>query len=806
MKTEGFAVKDATRLGIPEGAPICDAFVTEKSLYFRTAAGVGVKLGCEGVKGWRLLANATGLAEFDERGAAQALAEYVGEEIPDTSKPISVTVERGSLVASCKCGARAELSLTEPFSLKFYSKTGDLKTELTEISADAEGVLLKGRLADGEAVYGGGERLDVANKRGRKVHIFTCDGWNNSATSYTAIPLFFTTRGGGFLINRYEIAVADFGATEADVWSYKMDGADMDAYFYISDDPAGVLLGYTELSGHADMPQPWMQGVQICRYSTDFRNFEHDICRSSIEGYGDWQSLYIPRGEEYVSILEVDEAEKNEAKRFFLRKDDGAYALAYVKNDAGKYFSKGAKGNPLGSSVKTIMESFIRADLKPDAANMEGSWWTRAFSSVHLESAKEKKEDLTRAVEWLHHHGMHAMVYMGIGRVSADKVGFKEEYYVHADVEIKNPDGTVERLENTTNIPWVMGTSENPDVGRGADGKLRMARYLDITNDEAVDWYFNEIWGELINIGIDGVKIDFCEILPDSGKAYGITKTQFHWKNPDKIVVGGEHHAYPTFFISEFYKRMTKFKEAKGCKDGFMVFSRGGGIGSQRSPYMWAGDQTRTFDKLDDQLLAVVTSGLSGVPFMSYDMGGYAYRGCNYHTVDPDFEGEVLARACAFTAFMTNVQTNGDVRHVYELSARFQDIYRNFMGLHKDLIPYMQKYSKIACDTGMPPVRHPVLKYLDDKNVYDIIDEFLLGDALLVAPILAEKTYEREVYLPAGSWTNLLTDEVIEGGKTVKVSAGIGQVPVFLDNNSPDAEELRPIFGGIWWREIKKDQ
>jgi alpha-glucosidase (family GH31 glycosyl hydrolase) len=248
---------------------------------------------------------------------------------------------------------------------------------------------------------------------------------------------------------------------------------------------------------------------------------------------------------------------------------------------------------------------------------------------------------------------------------------------------------------------------------------------------------------------------------------------------------------------------MLEKKASLGIKDGFMVFSRGGGIGSQRSPYMWAGDQARQYDKLDDQLLAVVTSGLSGIPFMSFDVSGYAYRGCNYHTIGHEYESALFCRGVAFTAFFTNVESMGDVRHAYEMTPEAQSIYRNFMGLHKELIPYMQKYSRIACDTGMPPVRHLVLKYLKDRNVYDIIDEFLLGDALLVAPILTENTFERDVYLPAGKWKNLLNDETVEGGRTVSVKANIGQIPVFLEINSPDAEELLPVFDGLWWSEIK---
>ena len=153
--------------------------------------------------------------------------------------------------------------------------------------------------------------------------------------------------------------------------------------------------------------------------------------------------------------------------------------------------------------------------------------------------------------------------------------------------------------------------------------------------------------------------------------------------------------------------------------------------------------------------------------------------------------------------FLTQMQTHGDVRHAYEMTEDAQQIYRNYTRLHTELIPYMQKYSKIACDTGMPPVRHLVLNYMNDANVYNIEDEFLLGEGLLVAPILTEETFERDVYLPAGEWIDLLTGETLEGGKTVHAKANIGQIPVYLNNSSGDAAELKPIFDGINWYNIK---
>ena len=120
------------------------------------------------------------------------------------------------------------------------------------------------------------------------------------------------------------------------------------------------------------------------------------------------------------------------------------------------------------------------------------------------------------------------------------------------------------------------------------------------------------------------------------------------------------------------------------------------------------------------------------------------------------------------------------------------------------VLPLMQKLSKDACKTGMPVVRHLVLNYADDANVYPVEDEFMLGDALLVAPILDEDSFEREVYLPRGSWTNLLTDETIAGGVTVKVPVTMAQIPVFLNNDSADAKDLQAVFASDSWKQICK--
>ncbi len=448
-------------------------------------------------------------------------------------------------------------------------------------------------------------------------------------------------------------------------------------------------------------------------------------------------------------------------------------------------------GAPSGRSVVTLVEEMMRAGMKPSSVIME------AWNYGSISTNPQKLAELKATSEWLDSKGIKAMVYMRVGGSLNynGMAGFKESYLLHATVT----NGSTNTY--TTKIPVVGSDGTNPDVSTATRD------YLDLTNPEALNWFYDQIWGQLIEIGIDGVKIDFCEEMPDEFYTYGDTRVDYHWYDTSKIVSGTEHHAYPVYLISTFYKRMNELKLAKGYDDGFVVLSRGGGIGSQRNPYLWAGDQVRSFSKLDDQLMAVINSGLSGVPFMTYDMAGYRYGGDGTTYNDPNslaYESKVFSRAIAFTAFTSAIQTHGTVRNAYELTEEAQEIYRNFTALHEELGDYIRRYVEIACETGIPPVRAMVLEYQSVKNVYSIKDQFILGEGLLVAPILDEESTSRMVFLPKGSWTNLLTGEVIESkGVFVEAKANLGQIPVFLDNDSENAEELNRIFAGEAWQKIQ---
>jgi len=805
----------ATMLSLDSGTIIKDVQYTATEFYFRNAAGVYCRLTYEGVNGWRFQANGTGYNGFDEMGAGQALAGYLGESTENKSEHLVVTTDTAKVtVTSPNASTYVTLDYKRSFNMQFFAADGTAVSNVSSIAltdssthVSEHAVVLKGSLASNEAVYGGGERFDTVNKRGTSFALYTADGWNKDSTTYMAIPLFVTSRGAGMFVNRYEHMVVDFGKTASNTWQILINNDLMDCYFYATGRISDALFGYTEISGHASLPEEWAQGELICRYSPDFSSFEDrpeytvGVALTQIANYGNYY-VKAKSSDTYKLISEVGVSHSSYDYTYLFEKNDGDKIVYYKKGD--NYLKTGRKGNPAGQGVKTIVNNLINAGMKPTAVVVEAFRWESSTTKPSVYN------ELKTIIEWLEERDIKTMLYMGLASLSVGMDGYKTEYQVHASVTNVDTGAT----EYVYKIPKTSGTGVNPDV-QTTDTQ----EYLDITNPKAVEWYMNEVWGALIDLGIDGIKIDFCECMPDEGTDYthqyydanGVKKTRtinlkYDWYDPTVFEGNDIHHAYPTYFISLFYKNMVEQKLAKNIPDGFVVLSRGGGIGSQRNPYIWEGDQARTFEKIEDQLICMINCGISGVPFITYDLAGYAYEGNSdsFDKVPVEMESRIFARAIEFTAFSPNIQSHGDVRHAYEMTEETQQIYVNYTALHDKLIPYLQKYSKIACDTGMPIVRHMILQYQDDPNVYGLETQYMFGEALLVAPIVADGQTTKEVYLPEGEWLNLLTGETVSGGRTVTVQAELSQIPVFMNRNCSDEDEalLAPVFNGRTWRAI----
>lgn len=726
-----------------------------------------VRVSYTGNHGWRLQTRYREDQEYKDDGASQLLAYSMGEyELgTDNERFYREAFTLNETDAYCELTAPDQSRLVidkKAFRMDFYSPKTDTKPNgklvntITNITHYAGGSTLTGLFQDkDEAVFGTGERMNGANQRGNQIEMYTKDIWSEWNACYMVIPLLCFSGGSGVFVNSYEHMIMKLGVPgdHKDKWIVSMTGTGLDFYVFATEQIEDVLVGYSELSGYAEMPEEWTYGMIVCAYGPDFsRAWSKDIKKETQFGRG-----------------------------------EGVYDMI-------------AK-----------MEAY---DLP----------WTGVLAEGYgIVYSYEKYDELTELCDYVHSLGKKFLVYMRVGYATTNMKGFDTGYWLAQTL----PDGT-----RNTRLPGTTAEVTNPDFGTGNGG----LDYLDITNPEAADWLFNDYWNKIINeIGVDGCKIDFCELLPDN---YTL---DFYDEN---IPTAGAHHWYPTAFCTMFWDLVSE------KANGGMCYTRGGGIGAQRAPYMWAGDQKRYWEGIGFQLSAVLSSGLSGVPYMSYDMAGYQYGKEEDGYQEIEYEAEVFVRGTQFTAFTLCMQTHGKVLRSYQFMGlempkfdkngnvvyqrdengeiildkfgnptyEYEDeprvpegeyeyvtnIYRAYTKLHEHLTPYLTELSELASTKAIPVMRHLVLQWQDDPNVYKINNQFMLGDAFMIAPILSSlgKNEEkpRSVYLPklegGAKWIDLNTGEEYEGGQTITVSANIKQLPTFF-NTATESEIARDLVDGI---------
>ncbi|PYS74688.1 MAG: hypothetical protein DMF69_01000 [Acidobacteria bacterium] len=166
--------------------------------------------------------------------------------------------------------------------------------------------------------------------------------------------------------------------------------------------------------------------------------------------------------------------------------------------------------------------------------------------------------------------------------------------------------------------------------------------------------------------------------------------------------------------------------------------------------------------------------GLSGQPFVGSDVGGFMGRG----------NGELLTRSyqVSFLApFCRNHKTiDGYDQEPWRFGKHYEDIIRKYLKLRYELMPFLYTTLETAHRTGVPLFRPLVLNYQDDSSTYNLDDQFMVGDDLLVAPILSAGLTNRLVYLPRGSWYDFWTNKKYSGETMIRVDAPLETVPMFV--------------------------
>jgi alpha-D-xyloside xylohydrolase len=303
-------------------------------------------------------------------------------------------------------------------------------------------------------------------------------------------------------------------------------------------------------------------------------------------------------------------------------------------------------------------------------------------------------------------------------------------------------------------------------------GRVYLHHY-DATNPEARQFLWAQIEAGYLQHGIRAFWLDACEpeIYPPDHD-----NLRYHLGNG--LEVGG---LYPLLHQQAFYDGLRATGEEE-----ILTLCRSAWAGSQRyGAAVWSGDIPSTFDALRAQVRAGLNMGLSGIPWWTTDIGGF-YGG---DIRSPDFH-ELVVRWFQYGAFcplfrlhgcrQPETEATGAANEVWSFGEEAYEILRELLFLRERLRPYLLAQMRVAHQRGIPPMR-PLFFDFEDEACWEVDDQFLLGPALLVAPVLYEGRRRRRVYLPAGThWTDAWTEERHEGGQWLEADAPLQRIPLYL--------------------------
>ena len=263
-----------------------------------------------------------------------------------------------------------------------------------------------------------------------------------------------------------------------------------------------------------------------------------------------------------------------------------------------------------------------------------------------------------------------------------------------------------------------------------------IAKCLDVTNPQAQAWFKESLRSLMKECGIDSYKFDAGEVnwLPSSYSSHA------------KMATPNE---YPRLYAKMCYEvePLLKAQEVRV------------GVRTQELPIfvrMMDKESTWTYENgLKTLIPHQLTFGLIGYPFVLPDMvGGNAYQGM------PD--RELYIRWIEANALLTCVQISIPPWHYDSEVVR---ISKKMLDLHERYADLIIKLAKESVVTGYPIVR-PLWWVEPECEVCQTLDsEFLLGNDLLVAPVLDAGMLKRAIYLPSGRWQCQLSMKVLDGGK-----------------------------------------
>ncbi|MFK8162575.1 MAG: glycoside hydrolase family 31 protein [Lewinella sp.] len=268
---------------------------------------------------------------------------------------------------------------------------------------------------------------------------------------------------------------------------------------------------------------------------------------------------------------------------------------------------------------------------------------------------------------------------------------------------------------------------------------------LDLSNPKAGEWFKGQLQYLVDEYGVDGFKLD-----------------------------AGDADLYPDWLLSHD-KNTGPNKQTELFAEVGLDFP----LNEYRATWKMAGkplaqrlrDKGHNWDDLQTLIPNITAQGLMGYAFTCPDMigGGEFNSFINSTTIDQ----ELIVRSAQVHALMPMMQFSVAPWRI--LDEEHLAAVKEAVELRKKFTPEILKLVQEAATTGLPIVR--TMEFVFPNNNYENVkDQFLLGDDILVAPVLLKGQKSRTIILPAGRWKSF-DGMVYDGNNIIEVSVELNSMP-----------------------------
>lgn len=172
---------------------------------------------------------------------------------------------------------------------------------------------------------------------------------------------------------------------------------------------------------------------------------------------------------------------------------------------------------------------------------------------------------------------------------------------------------------------------------------------------------------------------------------------------------------------------------------------------------------------LDSLIPDMIQAGLSGYPYICPDMIGGGQSDDSQKATDEDWYIRSVQCACLSPMWQFS-------RAIWNVSPRVKTAVLDCADLRKKVMPHILRATELAALHGEPILR-PMCYDFAGQGLEKITDQFMIGESVLVAPIVTPRSFDRRVVLPAGAnWKSISDGKLYYGGQTVTV----GDLPCFM--------------------------